>query len=143
MNKSAKENFDFIDDILEEISPIEMKKIERRMLNAEKIRKTLDSKGWNNSKLLEALNMKSLSIITKWLSGTHNFTQDTLVEIGDVLGINFFETKEPKITIEFNFPVMENKTSGFDSFSSLEYILNSHQINLSSSTNNNCTEYQA
>lgn len=143
MNKSAQENFDFIDDILEEISPIEMKKIERRMLNAEKIRKTLDSKGWNNSKLLEALNMKSLSIITKWLSGTHNFTQDTLVEIGDVLGINFFETKEPKITIEFNFPVMENKTSGFDSFSSLDYILNSHQINLSSSTNNNCTEYQA
>ena len=61
------------------------------MLNAEKIRKTMDAKGWNNTKLLEALNMKSPSIITKWLSGTHNFTQDTLVEIGEVLEINFFE----------------------------------------------------
>ncbi|MBR9778072.1 MAG: helix-turn-helix transcriptional regulator [Cytophagales bacterium] len=143
MNKSAEENFDFIDDILEEISPVEMKKIEQRMLNAEKIRKAMDAKKWNNTMLLEALNMKSPSIITKWLSGTHNFTQDTLVEIGEVLGINFFETKDQKITIEFNFPVMENKTSGFDSFSSLDYILNSHQINLSSSPNNNCIEYQA
>tara|TARA_R110002096_G_scaffold435705_2_gene662207 strand:- start:493 stop:921 length:429 start_codon:yes stop_codon:yes gene_type:complete len=142
MNKSAQENFDFIDDILEEISPVEMKKIEQRMLNAEKIRKAMDAKEWNNTKLLEALNMKSPSIITKWLSGTHNFTQDTLVEIGNVLDINFFEAKEQKIVIEFNFPVMENKTSGFDSFSSLDYILNSHQINFSS-FNNNCSEYQA
>ncbi len=142
MNKSAKENFDFIDDILEEISPVEMKKIEQRMLNAEKIRKAMDRKGWNNTKLLEALNMKSLSIITKWLSGTHNFTQDTLVEIGEVLGINFFETQEQKITIQFSFPVLENKTSGFDSFSSLDYILNSNQINLSNSFNSS-TEYQA
>lgn len=142
MNKSAQENFDFIDDILEEISPVEMKKIEQRMLNAEKIRKAMDAKDWNNTKLLEALNMKSPSIITKWLSGTHNFTQDTLVEIGNVLDINFFESKEQKIVIEFNFPVMENKTSGFDSFSSLDYILNSHQINFSS-INNNCSEYQA
>ncbi|HTO16707.1 MAG TPA: hypothetical protein VLZ83_13125 [Edaphocola sp.] len=143
MNKSAQENFDFIDDILEEMSSVEMKKIEQRMLNAEKIRKAMDSKGWNNSNLLEALNMKSLSIITKWLSGTHNFTQDTLVEIGDVLGINFFEAKESKVTIEFNFPIMENKTSGFDPFSSLAYILNSHEINLSSSISYNCPEYQA
>lgn len=142
MNKSAQENFDFLDDILEEISPVEMKKIEQRMLNAEKIRKAMDTKEWNNTKLLEALNMKSPSIITKWLSGTHNFTQDTLVEIGNVLDINFFESKEQKIVIEFNFPVMENKTSGFDSFSSLDYILNSHQINFSS-FNNNCSEYQA
>ena len=142
MNKSAQENFDFIDDILEEISPVEMKKIEQRMLNAEKIRKAMEAKEWNNTKLLEALNMKSPSIITKWLSGTHNFTQDTLVEIGNVLDINFFESKEQKIIIEFNFPVMENKTSGFDSFSSLDYILNSHQINFSS-FNNNCSEYQA
>jgi len=143
MNKSAQENFDFIDDILEEISPVEMKKIEQRMLNSGKIRKAMDAKGWNNTKLLEALNMKSPSIITKWLSGTHNFTQDTLVEIGEVLEINFFETKEQKITIEFNFPVMENKTSGFDSFSSLDYILNSNKINYSNTLNNNFTEYQA
>ncbi|MBJ2172921.1 helix-turn-helix transcriptional regulator [Aureibaculum sp. A20] len=143
MNKSAKENFDFLDDILEEISPVEMKKTEQRMLNAESIRKAMDAKGWNNNRLLEALNMKSPSIITKWLSGTHNFTQDTLVEIGVVLDVNFFAIKEQNITINFSFPVMENKTSGFDSYSSLDYILNSHKINVPGSNQNKCKEYQA
>jgi transcriptional regulator with XRE-family HTH domain len=143
MNKLANENFDFIDDILEEISPVEMKKIEQRILNAEKIRKAMDAKGWNNTKLLEVMKMKSPSIITKWLSGTHNFTQDTLVEIGEVLGINFFGKEEDPIVSEYYFPIIENKTSGFDSFSSLDYILNSYQINLSGYKNNNHTEFQA
>jgi len=51
--------------------------------------------------------------------------------------------KEQRITMEFSFPLLENKTSGFDSYSSLDYILNANQINLSNSFNNNCTEYQA
>jgi len=143
MNKSAEENFDFLDDILEDISPVEMKKIEHRMLNADKIRKAMDAKGWNNSKLLESLNMKSLSIITKWLSGTHNFTQDTLIEIGAVLNIDFFESKQQNITIKFNYPAIENIPSGFDSYNSLAYILNSHQLNLSESNKKKIREYQA
>ncbi len=143
MNKSTEENFDFLDDILEEISPVEMKKTEQRMLNAESIRKAMDAKGWNNTRLLEALNMKSPSIITKWLSGTHNFTQDTLVEIGVVLDVNFFAKEKQNITLNFSFPVMENKTSGFDSYSSLDYIFNSHKINVLGSKQNNCKEYQA
>lgn len=141
MNKSAEQDFDFLDDILEEISSVEMKKTEQRMLNAAKIRKAMDTKGWNNTKLLEALNKKNPSIITKWLSGTHNFTQDTLVEIGDVLNIDFFANEQEVITINFHYPVLENKTSGFDSYNSLDYILNSHLI--LSSKKNNCTEYQA
>ncbi len=142
MNKSAKDNFDFLDDILEEISPVEMKKTEQRMLNAVKIRKAMVDKGWNNTRLLEALNMKSPSIITKWLSGTHNFTQDTLVEISEVLNIDFFAKEKQDIIINFSYPVMENKTSGFDSYSSLDYILDSHHINVLGSKQNN-KEYQA
>lgn len=143
MNKLAKENFDFLDDILEEISPVEMKKTEQRMLNAEKIRKAMDAKGWNNTRLLEALSMKSPSIISKWLSGTHNFTQDTLVEIGEVLNIDFFAKEKQNVTMIFNFPEMQNTTSGFDSFSSLDSILNSHRINFSGASQNGCKEYRA
>lgn len=143
MTKVAQENFDFLDDIFNEISPVEKKKIQQRMLNAMKIRKAMDEKGWNNTKLLEALKMSSPSIITKWLSGTHNFTQDKLVEIGEVLGIDFFAKDNQNITVEFYFPIMENKTSGFDSISSLNYIGNSHQLNFSSSKYNKCKEYQA
>lgn len=143
MNKTVNNNFDFLDDILEEISPVEMRKIEQRMLNSEKIRKAMDVKGWNNTRLLEALDMKSPSIITKWLSGTHNFTQDTLIEIGEVLNVDFFTKEKNKITVSFNFPILQNKPSGFDSYSALDHILNSHHINLSSSKHNNCKEYQA
>ena len=143
MNKSAEQDFDFLDDILEEISPVEMKKTEQRMLNAAKIREAMDIKGWNNTRLLKALDMKSPSIITKWLSGTHNFTQDTLIEIGEVLNIDFFAREKQDITISFNFPVMENKTSGFDSYNSLDYILNANQISTLGSQQNNCRQYQA
>lgn len=143
MNKLENPNFDFLEEILEEISPVEMKKTEQRMLNAEKIRKAMDAKGWNNTRLLEALNMKSPSIITKWLSGTHNFTQDTLVEIGEVLGINFFTKEKESITVKYDFPGMENKTKGFDSFSSLGYILNSHRIEFSGTKRNTLMDYQA
>lgn len=143
MNKSAEQDFDFLDDILEEISPVEMKKTEQRMLNAARIREAMDIKGWNKTRLLKALDMKSPSIITKWLSGTHNFTQDTLIEIGEVLNIDFFAKEKQDITISFSYPVMENKTSGFDSYSSLEYILNANQINALGSQQNNCRQYQA
>ncbi|WP_051285123.1 helix-turn-helix domain-containing protein [Aequorivita capsosiphonis] len=143
MNNIKNQNFDFLEDILDEISPLEMKKTEQRMLNAEKIRKAMDAKGWNNNRLLEALNRNSPSIITKWLSGTHNFTQDTLVEIGEVLNIDFFAKEQENITVKFDFPVMENKTSGFDSYSSLDSILNSHRIDFSGSQQNRCLEYRA
>ncbi|ARV06147.1 hypothetical protein BTO04_05270 [Polaribacter sp. SA4-10] len=143
MIKSAEQDFDFLDDILEEISPVEMKKTEQRMLNATKIREAMDAKGWNNTRLLSALNMKSPSIITKWLSGTHNFTQDTLVEIGEVLNIDFFAKEKQDITISFSFPVMENITSGFDSYNSLDYIHNAYQIGLLDSQQSNCRQYQA
>lgn len=135
MSKSTQEDFDFIDDILNEISPVETKKIEQRMFNAVKIREAMDAKGWNNTKLKEAMNMKSLSIISKWLSGVHNFTQDTLVEIGDVLDINFFEIDEQKISTKFNYPILKNKTNGFDSFSSMDHIFDSNAVILSSPSN--------
>ncbi len=143
MNKSAVENFDFLDDILDEISPVEMKKIEQRMLNAEKIRIAMDVKGWNNTKLLEEMKMKSPSIITKWLSGTHNFTQDKLVEIGNILNIDFFFKEQQNITVNFHFPSLENKTSGFDSFNSLNYILNVNNINTSATKKNKCNVFKA
>lgn len=128
--KTKIEQFDFIDDILNEMPNVEMKKIEQRMLNAQKIRNAMDAKDWNNTKLLEALDMKSPSIITKWLSGTHNFTQDTLIEIGDVLEIDFFNTHEPEIKVNCYFAHLENQTKGLESYDSLGYILNSHNIKL-------------
>jgi len=135
MNKPIEKDFDFLDDILEEISTVEMKKIEQKMLNSEKIRKAMDAKGWNKTRLLEEMNMKSASIITKWLSGTHNFTQDTLIEIGQVLDIDFFKQTKESAPVNVFTVYLENKTEGFDTPNSIRYILDKNTIKLGNGSN--------
>ena len=41
----------------------------------------------------------SPSLVTKWLSGTHNFTVDTLIELEHVLEIDLFHL-DPIASIE-------------------------------------------
>ena len=45
------------------------------------------------------------SVVTKWLSGTHNFTADTLADIQRVLEISLFnfdvQSRQEKISIAF------------------------------------------
>ncbi len=50
------------------------------------INKGIRAKGWTNSVFAQKIGKKP-SVITKWLSGTHNFTSDTLTDIQDILGI--------------------------------------------------------
>jgi len=51
------------------------------MLIAAKIDDAIKAKNWKKKDLLEAMGRKNPSLVTKWLSGTHNFTVDTLVEL--------------------------------------------------------------
>ncbi|MBN1184531.1 MAG: helix-turn-helix transcriptional regulator [Bacteroidales bacterium] len=89
-----------LDEIQNMIDPNDQEKTNKRMLLAAKIYDAMEAKGWKNKDLAEALNKKR-SVITKWLSGTHNFTQDTLCDIERVLDINLLnldtEPKEPPI----------------------------------------------
>lgn len=84
-----------IEDLLNEISPEELKRTERKMMLAARIDDALKAKGMKKGDLAKALN-KQPSEITKWLSGTHNFTAETLWEIGDVLDINLINIKEQR-----------------------------------------------
>lgn len=85
-----------LEDILNEITPQEQKRTDNRMLLAAKIKDGMDAKGWKNKHLAKALNQQP-SVITKWLSGTHNFTSDTLSDIEDVLEIKLLAVEEEKI----------------------------------------------
>jgi len=87
MKKSAeKYHSEVLDEVFAEITPEEQRKADYRMQLAAKIFDAMKSK--NISKLELARKMgKQASVITKWLSGTHNFTADTLFEIGGILGI--------------------------------------------------------
>lgn len=104
-NKPEEYNSPAIDEIFNQISSAEFKKTEQRMLLAAKIDDAVKAKGWKKTDFAREMK-KSPSEISKWLSGTHNFTSDTLWDIGEVLGINFINIDvSPEPSIKFR-PVL-------------------------------------
>lgn len=103
-NKMEDYTSKLIDDLLDSTDPIEQAKVDAKMLIAAKIADTLKSKGWNNKRLLKAIGKDNPSIVTKWLSGTHNFTIDTLVELEGALNIQLLnlEDKKEETVAEFD-----------------------------------------
>jgi ribosome-binding protein aMBF1 (putative translation factor) len=89
-NKSSLEK------ILEEITPEQQARTDVKMLLAARIADAMEAKGWNNKMLMEALDKKNPSEITRWLSGTHNFTVDTLADLGRVLERDFINLSPEK-----------------------------------------------
>jgi len=77
-----------ISEILSSISPQEAKRIENRMLIAAKIDDAMKAKGWKNKDLMCAMGKSNPSEVTRWLSGTHNFTIDTLTDLGLALDVD-------------------------------------------------------
>lgn len=73
----------------------EYKRTENNMLLALRIEKAMQNKKWNRVQFAKEMNVNP-SVITKWLSGTHNFTCDTLFDIQDALGICLVNTTEPQ-----------------------------------------------
>ena len=85
-----------IDELLSTITPEEQAKTDAKMLLAAKIADAMKAKGWNNKDLLKALDKKNPSEITKWLSGTHNFTVDTLIDLENVLDVKLLNLNDHK-----------------------------------------------
>ena len=110
--KAEEYNSSLIDEIFESISPKEEKRIKSKMLLAAKIEDAMKAKGWNKTKLLEATGQKNPSVATKWFSGTHNFTFDTLFDIQEALEINLLNIKETaeEVVIKYNFVVQSVPT---------------------------------
>ena len=108
MSEVEKYTSNISEEILQELTPKEAEKIEKRMLLAAKIDDALKAKSWKKKDLAEFLN-KQPSEITKWLSGTHNFTTDTLWDIERVLGIELvsIEEKSQEQVISFHLSVSE------------------------------------
>lgn len=92
-----------IEELLNSLSPEESMRIENRMLIAAKIDDAIKAKGWKKKDLLIALGKTNQSEVTKWLSGTHNFTIDLLTDIGHVLGVNFLNLEKPQTITEIQY----------------------------------------
>lgn len=94
-NKKAMEyNSTEIDDIFGLISNEEQEKIDMKMRLAAKISDGIQAKGIKKGELARLLHQKNQSVVTKWLSGTHNFTSDTLFDLQKVLGIDLINLDE-------------------------------------------------
>lgn len=89
MARPEKYTSEFLQNLLVSADPIEEEKTRTRMMHAIKIAKAMEQNDWSKSKFARKIGRQP-SEITKWLSGTHNFTSDLLVEIGEVLNTRFF-----------------------------------------------------
>jgi transcriptional regulator with XRE-family HTH domain len=83
---------------LSKVSPEEQKRTENKMLLAAKIDDGRKTKGWSQTEFAEQMG-KQPSEISKWLSGTHNFTSDTLWDIEEKLGIELISVKEKELRV--------------------------------------------
>ena len=93
---------------LSEIDPLDQAKTDAKMELAAKIAQAMEAKKWKKKDLLQAVGKDNPSIITKWLSGTHNFTIDTLVELEKALSIQLIhrEVKNP-IVVEYHLHISQ------------------------------------
>ncbi len=82
-----------IDHIMDSIAPVEQAKVDAKMILAARIQDAMKVKNWTKKDLMKAVKKSNPSIITKWLSGTQNFTIDTLVELEHALDIKLLNHK--------------------------------------------------
>lgn len=87
-----------IASVLSKVAPEEQKKTENKMLLAAKIDDGRKAKGWSQTEFAEQMG-KQPSEISKWLSGTHNFTSDTLWDIEEKLGMELISIKDRELKI--------------------------------------------
>lgn len=96
MQTPRKRKSELLNKAISQIDPAEKARVTQLMALSVRISEALEKKGWSKSQFA-SLMRKEPSEVTKWLSGTHNFTANTLTDIGLVLGINFFQEERPEV----------------------------------------------
>lgn len=94
-SKPKRHSSPLIKKILEEITPEQKQRVANKMLLAARLDDLMKAKGWGKSQFAEKVK-RNPSEITKWLSGSHNFTKETLTDISIALGISLEELYAPK-----------------------------------------------
>jgi transcriptional regulator with XRE-family HTH domain len=87
-NSARKVSSPLLKGLLDSISPLQKEKTRAKMAIAAAIADAMKHEGINKSTLAAKVG-KQPSEVTKWLSGTHNFTIDTLVEIAEAMHLKF------------------------------------------------------
>lgn len=75
-----------VGELLNEVTPVEMEQTKIKMQLAARIEDCMQINGWSKSEFADRVG-KHPSEITKWLSGTQNFTIEVMTEIAFALGV--------------------------------------------------------
>lgn len=113
MNRKRDSKNSAISRILNRIDPISYKKTSTKMNIAAMIDDAMIAKGWSKKDLMKKMGKKNQSEITRWLSGTQNFTVDKLVELSLLLDIKLVAMYEEKKEFSFKTAIeTKNKLKG-------------------------------
>jgi ribosome-binding protein aMBF1 (putative translation factor) len=110
-NKKARTyNSPIVEIILSNISKEELDITEGKMKLAIKIAEAIKASGLNKSQFAKKIN-KNNSEISKWLSGTHNFTTETLLLLENELTIKLLDSEinQTQALKNLHFVVMASK----------------------------------
>ncbi len=86
-----------LDNLLAEITPEQQARTDRKMRIACIIDDAMKAKGLGKKQFADKVGRKP-SEVTKWLSGTHNFTIETLSDIEQVLGVRILNISNRSTT---------------------------------------------
>jgi transcriptional regulator with XRE-family HTH domain len=100
MNKARKHSSPLIKELKSRIPQTLKESVNRRMSLAARIDDVLQSRGLTNQEFAFMMGKKP-SEISRWLSGTHNFTTETLWEIERVLNIQLLVSSPRKEPVQF------------------------------------------
>ena len=112
MNKPKRQKSPVIQQLQHGRSTAAFEKIKKQMMLAAKIQDVIKAKGLNNTQFAVLMDQHA-SVISKWVSGTHNFTADTLFDIEEKLGICLIAITEqkPKIIIKEYVAVVKSNSN--------------------------------
>ncbi len=112
MNKPKRQKSPAVQKLQQNRSEAEFNKTKKRMMLAAKIQDAIKAKNITYKEFAGIMD-QHVSVISKWVSGTHNFTTETLFDIEDKLGVCLVAVAEGKPTIiEKNYiAVVQNRNS--------------------------------
>ncbi|HEX3933537.1 MAG TPA: helix-turn-helix transcriptional regulator [Puia sp.] len=129
-----------IKELSDAITPQEQEQTDYKMKLAAKIYKAMKALDMTQTQFAESMK-KPISLISRWMSGTHNFTVDTLVDIQRVLGIPLLDVGTVKSKAEVNFKLtVSSTTPGWTSRELNQYISDMGGLAISEKTIEYVTE---
>ena len=93
-------------DLQSKISAEQQEETNYKMKLAAKIYQAMKARGMNQTQFAVAMGERQVSLISRWLSGTHNFTISTLIAVQRVLDITLLDVETTK-----SQPVVQIKLS--------------------------------